>query len=64
VDVGVPTLVQQFMSTQPFHSFEGVLTFSSHMQWVKLHCETTLGTLIHIFYHTPRGVSMLVYPQY
>jgi hypothetical protein len=64
LDAGVPTLVQQFMSTLPFRGFDVVLTFCWHMQWVKLHCDTTLGTLIHSLYHTPRGVCMLVYPHW
>jgi hypothetical protein len=46
------------MSTLPFQGFEVVLT---HAIWVKLHYDNTLGTLIHIIYHTPRGVWMLVY---
>jgi hypothetical protein len=46
------------------HCLSRVLRWCWHMQWVKLHCDTTLGTVIHIFYHTPRGVSMLMYPHW
>jgi hypothetical protein len=51
-------------SSSCVHSLSGVLRWWWHMQWVKLHCDTTLGTLIHSFYNTPRGVSMLVYPHW
>jgi hypothetical protein len=52
------------MSTLSFGGLEGVLTFCWHMQSVKIHCDPTQGTLIQSFYHTPRGVLMLVYPHW
>jgi hypothetical protein len=64
VAAGVPTLVRQFMSTLPLRGLERVLTFCSHMQWLKIHIDPTPGTLIQSFYHTPRSVWMLVYPHW
>jgi hypothetical protein len=47
-----------------FWGLEGVLMFCWHMQWVKIHCDPNPCTLIQRFYHTPRGVVMLVYPHW